>query len=175
MLPFRLPEELVVEPVVRNVDVWPTVLDLVGLPPLPGADGVSLVPLMEAAARKEVIETPKSLAFIDQTWGLVDREPAPLFALRDDGKRLLFRPKTPETSEIYDLTSDPGEKRNLRSTPPEWVEPFQQELQTYIDQPVPWGEATEVSVDDMRRHQLRALGYVIPPGPAKEQPAKEQD
>jgi arylsulfatase A-like enzyme len=166
MLPFRLPQELVVEPVVRNVDVWPTVLDLVGLPPLPGADGVSLVPLIEAAARQEAIETPKALSYIDQTWGLVDRDPAPLFALRDDGKRLLFRPARPDATEIYDLSSDPGEKRNLRATPPEWVEPFKEEIQSHIDQPVPWGEATEVSVDDMRRNQLKALGYVIPPGPA---------
>jgi arylsulfatase A-like enzyme len=169
MLPFRLPEELVVEPVVRNVDVWPTVLDLVGLPPLPGADGVSLVPVIEAAARKEAIETPKALSYIDQTWGLVERDPAPLFALRDDGKRLLFRPKRPEATEIYDLASDPGEKRNLRGAPPEWVEPFRAEIQSQIEQPVPWGEATEVSVDDMRRNQLKALGYLIPPGPAKEE------
>lgn len=168
MLPFRLSRELVVEPVVRNVDVWPTILDLAGLPPLPGADGVSLVPLMEAAARNEAIETPKALSYIDQTWGLMDRDPAPLFALRDEGRRLLFRPKRPEASEIYDLSSDPGERRNLRRAPPEWVEPFKEELQSHIDQPVPWGEAPEVAVDDMRRNQLRALGYVIAPGPVKE-------
>jgi hypothetical protein len=34
-LPFELERGLVVEPQVRNVDVWPTVLELVGLPPLP--------------------------------------------------------------------------------------------------------------------------------------------
>jgi arylsulfatase A-like enzyme len=171
MLPFRLPGELVVEPVVRNVDVWPTVLDLAGLPPLPETDGVSLVPLVEAAARQEIVETPKSLSFIDQNWGLVEREPAPIFALRDEGKRLLFRPKAPEALEIYDLASDPGEQRNLRATPPEWVEPFKTELQSQLEQPVPWGEATEVELDDMQRGQLRALGYVMPPGA----PAKEKD
>jgi hypothetical protein len=48
------------------------------------------------------------------------------------------------------------------------VEPFKAELQTQIDQPVPWGQAPEVDVDDMRRNQLKALGYVIPPGPAKQ-------
>jgi arylsulfatase A-like enzyme len=171
MLPFRLPEELVVEPVVRNVDVWPTILDLAGLPPLPGTDGVSLVPLVEAAARKEIVETPKSLAFIDQTWGLLERDPSPLFALRDDGKRLLFRPTTPDALEVYDLASDPGEKRNLRAAPPEWVEPFKAELQSQIEQTVPWGEATEVKLDDLQRGQLRALGYVMPPAP----PPKEKD
>jgi len=171
MLPFRLADGLVIEPVVRNVDVWPTVLDLAGLPPLPQSDGVSLVPLIEAAARSETLETPKSLAYLDQTWGFIEREPAPLFALRDDGKRLLFRPRNPDALEVYDLASDPGEKRNLRGTPPEWVEPFKSEIQGQIEQPIPWGEATTVELDDMQANHLRALGYVMPPGP----PRKEQD
>ena len=171
MLPFRLADGLVIEPVVRNVDVWPTVLDLAGLPPLPQSDGVSLVPLIEAAARNETLETPKSLAYLDQTWGLIEREPAPLFALRGDGKRLLFRPRNPDALEVYDLASDPGEKRNLRGTPPEWVEPFKSEIQGQIEQPIPWGEATTVELDDMQANHLRALGYVMPPGP----PRKEQD
>jgi arylsulfatase A-like enzyme len=165
MLPFRLPKELVVEPVVRNVDVWPTILDLAGLPPLPETDGVSLVSLVEAVAKGEAVETPKALSYLDQNWGLIERDPAPLFGLRDDGKRLLFRPKVPEALEIYDLASDPAEKRNLRTTPPEWAEPFKTELQSKIAQPVPWGEAAEVSINEMQRNQLRALGYVIPPGP----------
>ena len=170
MLPFRIDGGLVVEPLVRNVDVWPTVLDLVGLPPLPGTDGVSLVPVIEAAAHKQPIETPKSLAFIDQTWGLMERDPAPLYALRGDGKRLLFRPKRPEAKEIYDLSADPGEHSNLSQQPPDWAEDFQAEIQSQIEKPVPWGEATEVNVDDMKRNQLKALGYVIPPGPAPKEP-----
>jgi arylsulfatase A-like enzyme len=36
---------------VRQVDVMPTVLDLLGLPPPAGVDGVSLVPLMEGRAK----------------------------------------------------------------------------------------------------------------------------
>jgi arylsulfatase A-like enzyme len=168
VLPFRLEEPLVVEPVVRNVDVWPTILDLAGLPPLPVTDGVSLVPVIEAAAKQETSATPKSLAYIDQNWGFVEREPAPLFALRDDGKRLLFRPQRPDAMEIYDLASDPGEKRNLRATPPEWAEPFKAEIQSQLEQPVPWGEPTEVELDDMQKGQLRALGYVVAPAPPKE-------
>lgn len=40
-----------VDALVRLIDVGPTVLDLLGLPPLPGADGVSLLPWMSPAAR----------------------------------------------------------------------------------------------------------------------------
>jgi len=60
VLPFRLEPGLVVETPVQNVDVWPTVLDLLGLPGLPGADGRSLVPLLHAAANGAAV--PEELA-----------------------------------------------------------------------------------------------------------------
>ncbi len=173
VLPFRLEQELLVEPVVRNVDIWPTVLDLAGLPPLPQTDGVSLLPLIEAAAKHEVVETPPSVAYLDQTWGRLEKEPAPLYSIRSADKRILFRPLRPEASEIYDHAADPGEKRNLREDAPEWAAPLQAELTARIAEPVAWGEATEVDVEDMERGQLRALGYVIPPGPVQEEAKKK--
>jgi arylsulfatase A-like enzyme len=166
MLPFRLEQELVVEPLVRNVDIWPTILDLVGLPPLPHTDGVSRVPLMQAVAHGETGETAESLSYLDQTWGRIEAEPAPLVSIRNDGQRLLYRPKKPEASEIYDLAMDPRELRNLKKSPPEWAEPLQTELETRLEQPVPW-TVTEVKVDELDRGQLRALGYLIAPGPPK--------
>ena len=49
-LPFLLDPGIVVEERVSNVDIWPTLLDLVGLPPLVNPDGRSLVPLILSAA-----------------------------------------------------------------------------------------------------------------------------
>jgi arylsulfatase A-like enzyme len=168
MLPFRLSEPLVVEPVVRNVDIWPTILDLAGLPPLPQTDGVSLVPLMEAAAKHEKVETPISMAYLDQTWGLLETESKPLISIRNDGQRILYRSRQPGLLEVYDRESDPKEQKNLYKEPPEWVAPLKQELDRQLALPVPWGAADEVQVDDMARGQLRALGYVVPPGPPKQ-------
>jgi arylsulfatase A-like enzyme len=170
MLPFRLTEPLVVEPLVRNVDIWPTLLDLAGLPPLPQTDGASLVPLMEAAAQQQAPKTPISMAYIDQTWGRIDEDPSPLIAIRDGGERILYREKQPDFLEIYDHASDPKEQRTLTQNPPEWVTPLKQELQRQLELPTPWGKATEVEVDDMQRGQLKALGYVVPPGPPKKKP-----
>src|SRR5258705_11354817 len=48
--PFLLEPGVRVHATVSNADLWPTLLELVGLPPLPGADGRSLVPLVLAAA-----------------------------------------------------------------------------------------------------------------------------
>jgi arylsulfatase A-like enzyme len=171
MLPFRLSEPLVVEPLVRNVDIWPTILDIAGLPPLPQTDGASLVPLMEATAtQQEVPKTPASIAYLDQTWGRLDTDPAPLIGIRDDGKRILYRERQPNFLEVFDHTKDPKEQRNLHQEPPEWVTPLKEELDRQLALPTPWGKATEVEVDDMQRGQLRALGYVIPPGPPKQKP-----
>jgi membrane-anchored protein YejM (alkaline phosphatase superfamily) len=49
--PFRLEPGIVVEARSENVDLWPTVLELAGLPPLEDPDGRSLVPEIVAAAR----------------------------------------------------------------------------------------------------------------------------
>ncbi len=168
MLPFRLSEGLVIDPVVRNVDVWPTILDLAGLSPLPQTDGVSLVPLIEAAAKQEQMQTPASIAYLDQTWGRPDVEATPLVSIRNDGRRVLYRTRNPERIEVFDHASDPKEQRSLHAEPPEWVEPLKQELETQLAQPIPWGKADEVEIDDMARGQLKALGYVVPPGPPKE-------
>jgi arylsulfatase A-like enzyme len=168
MLPYRLSKPLVVEPLVRNVDVWPTILDLAGLPPLPQTDGASLVPLMEAAARQQQVKTPISMAYIDQTWGQIENEPSPLISIRDDGQRIMYRTRQPEFLEVFDRSTDPKELKNLHADPPEWVAPLKQELDRQLEQPVPWGAANEVEVDDMARGQLRALGYVVPPGPPKQ-------
>jgi arylsulfatase A-like enzyme len=171
MLPFRLNDPLVVEPLVRNVDIWPTILDVAGLPPLPQTDGVSLLPVMEAAGtHQELPKTPISMAYLDQTWGRIETDPAPLVGIRDDGKRILYRERQPDFLEVFDHTTDPKEQRNLRQQPPEWVTPLKEELQRQLALPTPWGKATEVEVDDMQRGQLRALGYVIPPGPPKQKP-----
>jgi arylsulfatase A-like enzyme len=169
MLPFRLSEPLEVEPVVRNVDVWPTILDLAGLPPLPQTDGVSLVPLMEAAAKEELVATPISMGYLDQSWGRVESEPEPLVSIRNDGRRLLYRTQQPDRLEIYDRKTDPKELKNLGAMPPEWAEPLRQELVRQLEQPVPWGKADEVEIDDMSRGQLRALGYLVPPAPKNKQ------
>ena len=91
--PFRLEPGLVIDTRTENVDIWPTLLDLLGLPPLEPSDGVSLVPLILAAARGEPLPQDGANAFahIDQTWGQEqERPPAPMVAVASDGFRYVF-------------------------------------------------------------------------------------
>ena len=45
-LPFQLDPGIRVEATIANLDIWPTLLDLVGLGPMPSADGKSVLPLI---------------------------------------------------------------------------------------------------------------------------------
>ncbi len=168
-LPFALEPGVVVKPLVRNVDIWPTVLDLLGLPPLPETDGRSLVPLIEAAARGDGAPDeagqahPPALSYLDRswgTWGENEREPDPIVSIRRDPLRLIFPIAAPNTGELYDHSSDPSEQRNLVSARPEQAAELRRESEERLSESIPWGASPEVEIDEMHAEQLRALGYL---------------
>ena len=67
--PFRLEPGVVVETPTENVDIWPTLLDLLRLPPLEDADGRSRLQEIFAALRGEPVSAPDRprFAHLDQT------------------------------------------------------------------------------------------------------------
>jgi arylsulfatase A-like enzyme len=164
-LPFRLDPGIVVEERVQNVDIWPTILDLVGLPPLPGSDGISLLPLVLAAAG-EPGPAPGGerlgIAQLDRRWGS-SKETDPMVSVTDGDRRLVWRVLRPERSELYDLATDPGEHENLYDPQQPESQRLQEEARQYYESgKSPWGvAAVEVEVDELRLNQLKALGYVI--------------
>ncbi len=164
-LPFRVDGGVVVEPLVRNVDIWPTLLDLLGMPPLRDPDGVSLVPTMLAAERGEQLAVPPSYAYLDTVWGQIAMPPSPVAGVQRDDARVLYNRANPEpTLQVYDLATDPGERRNLRKHPPEWTPELRAQLDASFGGSAPWGDGKRVDIDEMELNQLRALGYVIGEG-----------
>jgi arylsulfatase A-like enzyme len=160
-LPFRLEPGVVVEPLVRNVDVWPTVLDLVGLPQLPNADGRSLVPAITAAARGEPAgESPVAFAYLDRNWANRDKPSAPLVSVVSNGRRLLLHTHPERKLELFDHATDPKEQNNIAGERPDWVAELEPQIeQSMREQPV-WGTPREVEIDEMSQELLRALGYI---------------
>lgn len=162
VLPFRLEPGLVVETPVQNVDVWPTVLDLLGFPALPGADGRSLVPLIHAAANGGVV--PEDLAArpafseLDQTWGQVRMPPRPMVAIVN-GRHRMIQWLHDGTVELYDHDVDPLEQTNLAEKDPAAVEALKGQIARYAEKTALW-ETPKVELDEMRLLQLKALGYV---------------
>jgi arylsulfatase A-like enzyme len=86
---------------VSLIDVAPTILDLVGLPALEDADGVTLVPLLRgrASGRAPVFST----LFNSFTGNLA------LASVRDGTTKLILNTSTNRIDQ-YDLAKDPGER-----------------------------------------------------------------
>jgi arylsulfatase A-like enzyme len=161
-LPFRLEPGVVVETPVQNVDVWPTVLDLLGLSPLPGADGRSLVPLIQAAGNGSAPPaefTRPRFAELDQSWGQTARKPRPVLAVVEGNYKLVKHLSREGSDELYDRSLDPSEQTNVAQRNPDVVKRLEAELEDYLGRSVAW-EAPQVELDEMRLGQLRALGYV---------------
>jgi arylsulfatase A-like enzyme len=166
-LPFRLEPGIVVEARSENVDLWPTVLDLVGLPPLPDVDGRSLVPDIVAAAQGvgPTGGDADAVAFaqIDQRWGRTRESPRPMVAVNQGRWRLMYRAGLPKQSELYDKWDDPLEQEDLAAEQPEVAEALNELALGYLKSPPPpWGtDAPVIEIDEMQLNQLRALGYGV--------------
>jgi arylsulfatase A-like enzyme len=164
-LPFRLPHGVRVKEQVSNIDIWPTLLDLVGLPPLPNVDGRSLVPEILAAARGESDgQAPRTLfSHLDRRWGKPRKDSDPLVAVSDGTLRLFLPLKAPDHVELYDHATDEAERTNLAGVRVDERERLAQEAREHVAQSkIPWGEAPgQVELDELRLNQLRALGYVV--------------
>jgi len=128
---------------VRHVDVAPTVLEVLGLRPLPGQLGRSL---LHEGERVLVAETHPPIAERHR------------ICLRDDAYKLIYDMDA-ETFEMYDLSADPGERNDIfaqaRRERPDWVEKLQRIglMSLQVDRQLV-GEN-----DEELRAQLEALGY----------------
>jgi arylsulfatase A-like enzyme len=162
-LPFRLEPGIVVEAPSENVDLWPTLLDLLGLPPLEGADGRSRLPEILAAAQglPAPARDGARFAHIDQAWGRTREPPRPMVAVSEGTYRLIHRsPGGP--GELYDRSADPSEQVDVAAEQPEVLARLEALADEYLLRPpAPWQSASEVELDESELEQLRALGYAI--------------
>ena len=164
--PFRLPEPVVVREPSENVDIWPTLLDLLGLPAIEGADGRSLRSEIEVAGAGGAA-TPGSeprYAHIDQSWGRKKVEPQPMVAVTEGDYRLVYRSagRGARRAELYGYASDPQESRRIDAQEPEVRKRMTGLARAYLEEePASWGDAPEIELDDAQLQQLRALGYEL--------------
>lgn len=145
--PKLLRPRVVTEPV-RHVDVVPTVLDLLGVAPPPGLAGRSLVELMRGGGGSDA-----PAAYFEALSTSINRRWAPLYGLRDGSLKYVELP----LPELYDLTEDPGEARNLAASRPRELELMKARLERLRanDRGI-----APVKEDPETLARLRALGYV---------------
>ena len=162
-LPFRLEPGSVVEAPTQNVDIWPTLLDLLGLPPLEDADGRSRLPEILAAARGEAAppQDGPRFAHIDQAWGRTREAPRPMVAVSEGPYRLVHRAAAGQ-GELYDREADPREQVDIGAEQPEVLAKLTALAQEYLQRPpAPWQHAPAVELEGEELERLRALGYAV--------------
>ena len=165
--PLILDRGIRVEETIANVDVWPTLLDLVGLPPLQGIDGRSMLPLILSAGGASPARVPADLtrpivSHLDQHWG-GRAEPREWVSLTDGDSRLILQSDNPNSVAFYDWSTDPWEAMNRVADNPPELQPMLEQIDRYLkDSEPPWGvESPTIEVDELRLNQLRALGYRV--------------
>jgi arylsulfatase A-like enzyme len=166
--PFRLQPGIVIQSHTANVDIWPTVLALLGLPAMEPTDGVSRVPEIMAAARREPAPAPteeETIAHLDQTWGQRVATAAPNVAIRDGRFRYIqFRSaKGAIREQLFDADEDAREDVDRLADEPAVADRLRAEADRYLASRPAWdGDTKPLELDEMQLNQLRALGYKVP-------------
>ncbi len=117
-----------------NFDVFPTFLELAGLPPSPDLDAVSLVPLLEGRA----MPANRELYFVRREGGPAYGGKSYEAIVRGEWKLLQNDPWSP--LELYHLKNDPQETTNLRSKAPKVFNELSAALRRHVQRggAVPW-------------------------------------
>ncbi len=137
---------------VQTIDVLPTILDALGLLPLPAAQGRSRWPDRDSGGGPAFAEAAAASA--DNRWAKL---------VRDDFSYIADLTK-PRQDELYDLRRDPAETRNVRREYPAVARAMRREILRFR-------AANEREARPLRRRpppqasaeveeRLRALGYV---------------
>ncbi len=140
----------------RHIDILPTVLDALDLPPPGGLPGRSLLRALEASDRAAPPSYFESLSpFLNRGW-------APLRGVVVGREKYIDLP----IPELYDLAADPGEERNLLPARDDRRRVLAALLREMGAVEVTAAAARQEETADVK-NRLRALGYVSGSAPVK--------
>jgi len=148
--PLKATPQLITVPV-RSLDITPTILQLLEIPFDDKVfDGVVLPPFnSEDSDRPLVSQRPRQMSFQEGHWKLIELYHA------DEANKKQYRG---ESTFLFNLENDPGERENLKDLKPELVARLKREIAEMMKGISPSRE-DDTLTEDMER-ALRALGYV---------------
>ena len=141
----------VIDDQVRSIDVHPTVMEFLHLPPSPEAQGVSLWPLMHHGTHVRSDYSYGETLYPRTYMGWSE-----LRAMRTDDWKFILAPHP----ELYDLRRDPGELQNLIAQHPVEADQFQKLVWKIAGTQGKTENITTVPLDEQTRRELESLGYV---------------
>jgi arylsulfatase A-like enzyme/Tfp pilus assembly protein PilF len=135
---------------VQLVDVYPTILDLVGIECDHEVDGESLVPVMQGGRIESRMLYFESLyAYFYFKW-------SQLRGIRHNNWKYILAPE----EELYDLAADPHELVNLATSQPERVAEMRGQLNRIAAREAEALETARQSLTQEEVRKLMALGYI---------------
>ena len=145
----------VIKKVVSQVDLMPTILDLLGLPIPEQVQGRSLKDLILG---KEP-DAPEGEAFLESHFPFLHYGWSELYSLVTFQYKYIQAPKP----ELYDLSKDPRELKNIAQENPKLVKELDYKLEQIKQSSrseIAQLAKGRVKLDDETRRQLLALGYL---------------
>jgi arylsulfatase A-like enzyme len=133
-----------VDELVEEIDLVPTILDAVGITSNAAISGRSFY---------EPLTTGSP---IPAEVGIAELPAKKMYAVRSGDWKLI---ESPAKVELYDLSRDPLETRNLASERPDQVDRLKGELQSMLKSHPPAAEGTR-PVGQTELETLKALGYI---------------
>jgi arylsulfatase A-like enzyme/Tfp pilus assembly protein PilF len=146
-----VPHGKVIEDQVRSIDLHPTAMAFLRLPPSPEAQGVSLWPLMQQGTHVR-----SNYSYGETLYPRTYMGWSELRAMRTDDWKFILAPRP----ELYDLHRDPGELQNLIAQHRTEAEQYQQLIWKIAGTQGKTEKVTAVPMDAQTRRELESLGYV---------------
>ncbi|MCX8012137.1 MAG: sulfatase-like hydrolase/transferase, partial [Desulfobacterota bacterium] len=157
--PALLPTGRSIPTQIRSIDIVPTILELIGIPPLAKHQGESLLPLLN------LLSAPDRPAISQIGEEAYSGEKVELISLTTEDYKLIWNKKT-DTHELYCLKQDPGEEKNVAEEERDKAKELKEELKKLLQaseeekqfryKPKP----AKITLDDDLVKRLRALGYM---------------
>jgi len=131
--PACLPSGRVVPEQVSQIDIMPTVFDLLNLRMPEPVDGASAVPLI--LGRRTTFREEAYAEVPPAGWQQLWTDERRIWCVRTLRWKLIVHtgpPGAPRRCELYDLREDPGERRNLFDLKPEVARGLMEKLEAYM-------------------------------------------
>jgi N-acetylglucosamine-6-sulfatase len=104
----------VIDSLVANIDIAPTVLEMAGLTPPADLDGRSLVPLLKGQPTEKPF---RDALLYEYYWEWNFPQTPTQFAVRTERYKFIEYHGIWDTDELFDLQADPSEQNNLARSP----------------------------------------------------------
>lgn len=150
----------VVSNLARSIDIFPTILEILQIHAPKPVEGRSLLGLVNNKTESPRIAYAESLSLYDLNSVLAQKRPKDglLYCAMDRSWKLIYRPRHPDESELYNLDADPLETKNLYKQATYQARRLQDMLNAYngyVDKPFEKGPTGSEALE-----ALRSLGYV---------------